>query len=501
MDFLDPKKQKAHKIRLIVGYVLIGIALALTTVILLYKAYGFDFDRQGRVIQNGLVFMSSTPNPANIYINGEKYKDDTNVRLSLPSGQYTFELRKTGYTPWKRAITVEGGSVRRFDYPFLIPSDLKTTTVRDYATMPRIVTQSPDRRWLMTQNGDAATRFVVFDLNNPDDEPKDIVLPDNAATVGDGGSEVKWDMVQWSSDNRHVIMKHSFQKDGQTAFEYILVDRQESAESKNLTKLWGVNPTAVQLQDRAYDKYYLYDATAKTLSTATIKEPQPKAYAQEVLGFKSYGDAIVVYATTKGQKEGEVAVLWQDGDKKHTIKTFSAPTTAGATFLVDITKYDGDWYVATGSSAEGKVYVYRNPVAMLDESDITVPVHILKVAGANYIEFSSNARFIMAQNASKFAVYDAEYDKGYSFDTKKPLDAPQAHASWMDGHRILYVSQGNVEITDFDNANHETLVADMPAVLPVFDRDYENMYTLAGRDNAQTPFVLNKTALRIPADL
>ncbi|HET7302319.1 MAG TPA: PEGA domain-containing protein [Candidatus Saccharimonadales bacterium] len=501
MDFLDPKKQKAHNVRLIVGYVLIGIALALTTVILLYKAYGFDFDRQGRVIQNGLVFMSSTPNPAQVYINGEKYKNDTNVRISLASGQYTFELRKAGYLPWKRAITVEGGSVRRFDYPFLIPSDLKTSSLRDYATVPRVLTQSPDRRWLLTQNGDATTRFVVFDLNNPKDAPKDIVLPDNAATVGDDGSEVKWETVQWSSDNRHVILKHGYQKGGTAAYEYILLDRQDPAESKNLTQAWGINPTSLQMQDRSYDKYYLYDAGTKVLSTATLKDPQPKEYAKEVLGFKSYGDNIVVYATTKGQKSGEAAVMWQDGDKKYTIKTFAADVTANATFLVDITKYDGDWYVAAGSSVEGKVYVYRNPLQMLSEDNITVPVHILKVTGINYIEFSNNARFIMGENGSKFSVYDAEYDKGYAFDVKKTLDSPQAHASWMDGHRLLYVSGGKVEITDFDNANQATLVADNPAIVPVFDRDYNYMYTITGRDNTTTPFALDKTALRIPADL
>jgi hypothetical protein len=41
MDFLDPKKSHAHTVRLIIGYVLIGIALILATVLLLDVASGF----------------------------------------------------------------------------------------------------------------------------------------------------------------------------------------------------------------------------------------------------------------------------------------------------------------------------------------------------------------------------------------------------------------------------------------------------------------------------
>jgi hypothetical protein len=71
MDFFDPKKQKMHAIRLGVGYALIGLALVLATTILLYQAYGFGIDRRGNVIQNGLVFLSSQPKGAAIYVNNK----------------------------------------------------------------------------------------------------------------------------------------------------------------------------------------------------------------------------------------------------------------------------------------------------------------------------------------------------------------------------------------------------------------------------------------------
>ena len=106
MEFLDPKKQRMHTIRLLIGYVLIAIALILTTVILLYQAYGFGVDRHGQVIQNGLVFVASTPGSANVMVNGQ-LRDTTNTRFNLPAGHYTFEVTRDGYRNWKRAVTVE----------------------------------------------------------------------------------------------------------------------------------------------------------------------------------------------------------------------------------------------------------------------------------------------------------------------------------------------------------------------------------------------------------
>jgi hypothetical protein len=125
MDYLDPKKEARHRVLLFVGYILIGVAILIGTLVLLYQAYGFGIGKNGTVIQNGLVFVSSQPNPANIYLNNKLNKSQTNTRLTLPSGIYQVRLARDGYRDWQRTIEVEGGDVQHFDYPFLIPSKLK----------------------------------------------------------------------------------------------------------------------------------------------------------------------------------------------------------------------------------------------------------------------------------------------------------------------------------------------------------------------------------------
>lgn len=495
MDFLDPKKQRAHVIRIIVGYVLIGIALILTATILLYQAYGFGVDRKGNVIQNGLVFISSTPNPANVYVNGEK-RDDTNVRMLLSSGQYTFEVKRDGYRDWRRAVTVEGGSVDRFDYPFLLPSSLQTTEVKKYDKQPPFTTQSPDRKWVLVNTPNTA-EFDVYDISDRQkvaESLKKITIPDSVFTTA-AGMQHRWELVQWSTDNRHVIVRHHFQKDGQPTFEYVLLDREKPDESVNLTKAWGVNPTTVELQDQKHDKYYLFDKTAQTLSTATIENPTPKAYASEVLAFKSYGNDVMLYATKKDTPDGKASIIMQQGDQPHTIRT----VPAAETYLVNLTKYEGDWYVAAGTNTEGRVYVYKNPVEMLKEDKVSTPVRVLKVPGVSYISFSSNARFIMAENGTNFSVYDAENEKGYTYTAKATLDKPQEHATWMDGHRIIYTSNGRLHVFDFDGANAQTLLATNSSFLPAFDRDYENLYTITAGDSTGAS-VFQQTPMRTTED-
>jgi hypothetical protein len=498
MDFLDPKKQKANAIRIMVGYILIGIALVLAATVLLYQAYGFGLTGSGKVIQNGLAFVSSSPSGADIYVSGKKESNQTNTRLLLSSGQYTVQLKRTGYIDWKRAITVEGGSVERYDYPFLFPSSLHATDVKQYAS-PQLATQSPDRRWLLLHTSTSNATFEVYDLKNPDTLAKNlqtITLPDTAFTAPSDPTGQIWELEQWSTDNRHVVLKHTFKKDSQLTFEYVLLDRQDSTKSVNLTSTFGVNPARIELRDQAYDHYYLYDEATHAVTTASLKEPAPQPYLTNILAFKSYGSDLISYITPDTKDASKVAVVWQQGSDKYTVRTLPANTT----YTLSLTKYSGDWYVAVGDASEGKVYVYKNPIDMLKEQDVTVPVRVLKVPSVDYTAFSTSDRFIMAEHGNQFAVYDAENDKSYAYTLNMPLDSPQLHAVWMDEARITLVSNGKTTVLDFDNANKRTLLPANASYLPFFSTDYKYMYTLSPV-NTTGAATLQQIPLRTKADL
>jgi hypothetical protein len=479
MDFLDPKKSRAHEIRLRVGYVLTAVAIVLATVVLLYQAYGFGV-KQGKVVQNGLVFVSSTPSSADIYINGQR-KDATNSRLTLPSGTYALKLSRSGYHDWQRALTVEGGGLEHVDYPFLIPNSLASRDVTAYSAAPSLATQSPDRRWVLVQQPGSMTNFDMYDVKDPkktDSAKTSFSLPANVLTASDGAQALT--AVEWSNDNIHVVLRHDYDDKS----EYILVSRKAPEESVNLTqKLALVSTEIPSLQDKKYDQYFVHDSATQTLYTASLDKPGLQSYLTNVVAYKSYGSSTILYVARQLDAKGAPKAsglmdvkVYQD-KKNYAIRSIAeAPT-----YLLGLSQYSGSWYVTAANAAENRVYIYKDPVGQLQRAanEPLVPVNILKLTAPTYVAISANSQMVAAENGNNFAVYDIENDRTHSFTLDKALDPPQVHATWMDGNRLTYVSGGQSVLFDYDGTNQQTLVAADPAQGAFFDTGYTSVYALS----------------------
>lgn len=490
MDYLDTKKERRHNALLLVGYVLIGVAITISTLVLLYQAYGFGIDKNGAVVQNGLTFFSSHPHPADIYVNNKLQPVKTNSRLSLPSGVYNVKLARDGYNDWQRKIELNGGSVQHFDYPFLYPKNLVTKKIQSFDSAPGMMTQSPDHRWLLVQQGSDNT-FSVYDLKNIDKQPESIAVPDSILSKSSGADSLQ--LAEWADDNDHVLLTHTYD----SKIEYILLDRTNPAQSVNLNNELSTNPSKITLNDKKYDKYFLYDQSGGSLSKATLRDTTPTPLLQHVLAYKTYQDDTVLYVTDNGAPKDKVRVRLAVGDKTWTVRTLST----GTSYVVDLTGYDGDLYVAAGAASDNRVYIYKDPVGQLSQEAqaVAVPIQVLHVDQVNYLSFSASAQFIVAQNGNRFGVYDIENETGYNYTTKAPMDSPQPHATWMDGNRLLYSSNGKLLAFDYDNTNKRTLMAANGAYLAAFDRDYRYVYSLAPNSSGQ--WELSQTAMLVAQDL
>ncbi len=469
MDFLDPKKQRAHTIRLFIGYILVAIAIGIGSLLLLYLSFGYGFDRKtGEVIQNGLVFVSSRPASAAIYINGERNNARTDTRLVLPAGDYELELRADGYRGWKRSFTLDGGVVERFAYPFLFPNELVPEDMQLYADTPAFATQSPDRQWLLVQQPGSLGTFDMVNLNAPDEAVQAVTVPDGVLT---GAGAQSWQLVEWSTDNRHVLLKHLFEG----GFEFILIDRVMPENSLNINSAFSVSPTQVVLRDKAYDKYYFYDAAAQTLQSGDLRNRTLVPVLSGVAAYKTHGSDVILYATTESASPEKVKINLRQGADTYTIRELAASEL----YLLDVARFNGEWYVAAGSAGENKVYVYRDAVGFIKRQPdrLPVPSGILKVDNPRHLSFSANARFIMAHGSSNVGVYDAETVRHYHYALGMALPA-EKQLTWMDGHRLTVVHEGKVEVFDYDGINRQTLLQSNNAFVPYFDRDYTAIYTI-----------------------
>lgn len=491
MDYLNPRKRLRHTIILYFGYVLIGIAITIATVVLLYQAYGFGITKKGVVIQNGLIFISSQPTPADIYVNGQLQSARTNTRLALPAANYNLSLQRPGYQNWDRKIEVEGGQVAHYDYPLLVPKTIISNKLLGYDQAPALATQSLDRRWLLVTQTANFGSFDMFDLKSPAKAATSFSLP--TAVLSPASGPQGWQLVEWADDNQHLLLQHSFE----AKTEYILVDRQTPQQSINLTAALSSNPSRLTLIDHKYDRYYAYDAASQTLSRASLKLPTPTVVLGNVLSYKTSGTDTIVYASTIGGSAGKIRLALQVGNKGYTIRSV-APNT---TYLTDVAMFNNRVYVVVGASSENRVYIYQDPADQIgsDAFRSPSPIQVLNVVAPTYLSFSLNGQFIMAENGSQLGVYDIQNKRGSNYTTKQTLDAPQTHANWMDGSRLTYVTGGKQTIFDYDYQNQRLLGRAAPNFTPMFAPDYKYSYTIAPGSGDQT--TLSQTGLLIPSEL
>lgn len=479
---------------ILVGYVFMATAIAIVTMLLLLVASGFWFNKKGEVIQNGLIFVSSNPNPANIFFDNVRNKSQTNSRIVLQEGSYDMRLERSGYRNWDRRVDVRGNSVVHFDYPFLVPNQLDTSAVKTLDAVPAFASQSPDRRWLIVPRAGDIHQFEVFDLKDPKKVVSTVIaIPEGILTAV--GEPQSWQPLEWSNDNRHLLLKHTY---GGTS-EYIMLDRTDVTQTVNLTKALGSNPTDLQLIDKRYDRYYLYDAATQTLSRATLSDPTAVPVLERVLTYKSYGTDRVLYAAAASpESDNNVTIKMLQGSQTYSIRQFPA----GTNYLVNLAEYDGDMYVVMAASNGDRAYLYRNPVKQITDRNLGAasPVRVLKVNAPTYLSFSASTRFIMAENGTAFAVYDAEDDKSFAYKVTDALDAPQPHALWMDGERLVYTSNSKVIMRDYDDRNRQELVPALPTYQPMFDTSYLTLYTFVPAKDASGKVTLTQTWLRTSQD-
>ncbi len=78
------------------------------------------------LVKTGLVYLSSAPQLASVYLNNNLTPNKTPTTLrELPVGEYSIKLILDGYRPFEKKITVRGGKAIRLDRILLLPEEWK----------------------------------------------------------------------------------------------------------------------------------------------------------------------------------------------------------------------------------------------------------------------------------------------------------------------------------------------------------------------------------------
>lgn len=149
--------------RLII-FLTVFISIGIVAYFLVKLASGYRPDFTNKTMRpTGLLVATSIPNQGSILINGKKLKTKTATTISLTPGEYEIEIKKDGFSSWKKKILIEKELVVKTEaYLFPTYPDLKALTSTS-ASNPVI---SPDGKKVVfaVANQDEKNGLWILDL-------------------------------------------------------------------------------------------------------------------------------------------------------------------------------------------------------------------------------------------------------------------------------------------------------------------------------------------------
>ena len=141
--------------------IFIFFAFILIATIAYARGYRLDIQK-GTMTSTGILAVSSDPQAAQVYINGA-LKGVTDLHLTLPFGKYAIEVKKEGYTSWKREVNLKGELVVTADAT-LFPLNASLTPLTTIGISQVISIDKTDKALLFVENGDITKDGIyVFD--------------------------------------------------------------------------------------------------------------------------------------------------------------------------------------------------------------------------------------------------------------------------------------------------------------------------------------------------
>ncbi|MFH0773786.1 MAG: PEGA domain-containing protein [bacterium] len=141
--------------------VIVFFSVILIATIAYARGYRVDVQR-GTMTSTGIIAVSSNPQTAQVYVNGI-LKGVTDLHLTLPHGKYTIEVKKEGYTSWRREVVLKGELVVTADAT-LFPLNASLTPLTTIGISQVVSIDKTDKALLFVENGDGEKDGIyVFD--------------------------------------------------------------------------------------------------------------------------------------------------------------------------------------------------------------------------------------------------------------------------------------------------------------------------------------------------
>jgi len=147
--------------------------------ITLSYSLGYHIDyHELKIYKTGIIYISTQPSGASIYINGKRHTDLTPAQIEeLRPGTYRIEVRRKGFYPWAKDLVVRPNMVTKADRIVLFPTTLEITRISKHEASDFVISNKNyiyylTRSGLFRSNIDGSNLKALLAYSN---WPKDII--------------------------------------------------------------------------------------------------------------------------------------------------------------------------------------------------------------------------------------------------------------------------------------------------------------------------------------
>lgn len=477
-DMFKRPTKKQLLIRRIITYTVMFIAVVVIVsgTILFILGYRLDGDK-GRIEQGALVQFDSKPNGADVAIDGKSINSRTPSKQTVVAGKHEFVVNKSGYETWSKTLSVKAGTLEWLDYLRLVPKNLQTESVANYATVYG-EKASPDYKWLMVQEKADTPTFQLVDLRSSQVKSSTITLPTTLYTdATTAGVTHTFTMENWDKDGRYVIMKHTFNN----ASEYIVIDTQDVATSVNVSTLLSISLSELKFSGTSGTSLYgLTNGTIRKLdlSGATIS----RGLVSNVKDFNLFDNTIVTYTGTDPDNAAhQVAGIYREGDElSHVLRTVDNLTTP---LSIAATQYHANDFIAISEGLKVTVLKGRYPASTDMANASLKPYGAFKVSSnIDTTQFSQDGDHLVVQSGLNFVSYEIEYMRQTDSTIVTTETTPHT-LQWLDDAYLWAVYDGHLSIREFDGTNTHVIMAMEPGFDATLSQNGKYLYGIAKSSN------------------
>lgn len=446
--FKRPTKKQLLVRRLFFSTIATFSVLVILVVTILFLQ-GYRLDSGNHLAQGALLQFDSTPNNAEISIDGKNTNVRTAGKQTVVAGVHTILLSKERYEDWTRTIDFAAGTLTWLDYARMVPKERTPETVATFKTV--IATKaSPDNTFILIQESADQPVFRLADLRSAEVKISDLTIPASLYTDPNTvGVTHSFSLDKWNVGGRYVLIKHQYKDQ----LEWLMIDTENIAQSINITRLLSVG--FKDLQFAGTNGQTLFGVANDNnirkldLSSATIS----RALVSNVENFDVFDTDTISYTgidSTDSTKR--VAGIYQDGDTQpYVVRTVDSLDTV---LKIAVGNYFNDNYVAI---AEGShVTILKGDYQTSSSNNMTNLKQFadIKLSGTvTQLSLSPKSDYVLAEAGISFTTYEIEHERRASGTLESTPTAAATPLQWLDVSHVWNQQNGSLVMRDFDNAN------------------------------------------------